>query len=444
MNKIERNRKELIRRYAVFTLSLFIIALGVSLITCSLIGTSPISSIPYVLSLHTPLSMGTFILLLNIVLIIGQMLMLGTEGIRRCRIELIMQLPVSILFGLFVDGTMLLLSFWAPQIYGIKLLSLLCGCCVMAAGISLEVLADVSMVSGEYFVHVTSQRFKQQFGNVKIGFDLTLVAVAMLCSWLMGQQIDGVREGTFIAAFLSGPLVKLITPRLKFVELWESSNSTATNEQKSQDIAPSQHLIITIAREYGSGGHEIGKQIAETLGIPFYDNAMIEMTATESGINEDTVRNLDQHLPHGLLYEMILQDYSSSIDGSISAEDALFVVQSRIIRKLAAQGSCVIVGRCSDYVLRDNPNCIHIYLHAEKAYKEHRAIAYYGIAPDKASAMVARTNAARQAHYAYYTSKRWDDIHNYHLVFDTSKVNANAICAAVVTLYSSRESAQSV
>lgn len=102
-----------------------------------------------------------------------------------------------------------------------KLTSLGLGCVSMAAGVSLEVLADVAMVSGEYFVHVASDRFKIHFGTVKLMFDVSLVVIAVACSWMLAGQIDGIREGTLLAALLTGPLVKLFLPRLRFVERWE-------------------------------------------------------------------------------------------------------------------------------------------------------------------------------------------------------------------------------
>lgn len=216
-----RSRDELLRRYFVFTVSLFFIALGVSLITRSLVGTSPISSIPYVLSCNSMLSMGTFIFILNLALMAGQMMMLGRRGIAQCKSELMMQLPVSVAFGLFVDLTMAMLSFYHPAGYLTKLSTIVLGCVSMAAGISLEVIADVSMVSGEYFVHVASRHFNKEFGTVKIMFDVSLVVLAVACSWLLAGHIDGVREGTLIAALLTGPLVKLIMPRLRFVSRWE-------------------------------------------------------------------------------------------------------------------------------------------------------------------------------------------------------------------------------
>lgn len=437
MNETKRTGKEIALRYLFFTISLFFIALGVSLITRALIGTSPISSIPYVLSLHSPLSMGVFILLLNVVLIIGQMMMLGIEGIKRCKVELVMQLPVSVVFGLFVDFTMALTGHWQPEAYYLCFASLLTGCVSIGIGIAIEVISDVSMVSGEYFVSIATKRSGREFGTVKIIFDVSLVVIAAALSLLFAGRIDGIREGTLTAAILTGPLVKLFMPRLRFIERL-IARGAGTSQEEIHGIGPSRHPVITIAREYGSGGHDIGEAIAGRLGIPFYDNKLMELAAAESGMSESTVRRYNQRLPHTLLYELVLQDYSAGIDDSLAPEDALFVAQSRVIRKLASEGACVIVGRCSDYVLRDNPNCIHIFLHASADFKERRAIEVDGIAPEKAAGHVSDQNAARAAHYAYYTGKRWDNPRNYDMVFDSSKVGAEAICEAVCSAYACR------
>ena len=256
-------KKELIRRYSVFAVALFVSALGVSLVTKSYLGTSPISSIPYVMSLNTPLTMGTYIFILNMFLIAAQMLILGRRGIVEKRIDLLMQIPVSVLFGLFIDLTMAMLGSYEPSLYGLKLLSLVVGCAVLALGVSLEVVADVTMVSGEYTVQIASKRFKIQFGTVKIAFDVTLVVVAVALSFILSGRIEGLREGTVIVALLTGPFVRLISPWLDFLRRWEVAGSAAPDETLRAGVS---HTVITISREYGSGGHMIGEQLAKALG----------------------------------------------------------------------------------------------------------------------------------------------------------------------------------
>lgn len=432
MDKNIRSKQEKTRRYIVFFISLFIMSFGVSLVTRSLMGTSPISSVPYVWSLNTALSMGTYIIILNAILIIAQLLMLGRQGIRDSKVELLMQIPVSLLFGVFIDITMSILSFWHPALYYEKLISCILGCCFMALGIALEVVADVCMNSGEYVLHIASRKLRKEFGTMKIMFDITLLVIAVGCSWIFAGRIDGVREGTIIVAILTRPLVRLIRPRLRFIDRWEEAPSAL--QPVEPQAAPAPHTVITIGREYGSGGHEIGEMLAKRLGVPFYDNAMMEMVAQESGFSEHTVRAYDQKLPHSLLFEMITQDFSVPVERSMSRKDALFVAQSRVIRRLARQGPCVIVGRCSDYVLRDCPGCIHIFLHASPQHKARRAVEFYGIPEEKAAVTVAQANSIRRDHYAYYTGKTWGDPKNYNAVYDTSTLPTTAVVASIAAL----------
>lgn len=437
MEKSVRSRTEILRRYIVFFISLFIMSFGVSLVTRSLMGTSPISSVPYVWSLNTALSMGTYIIILNAILILAQVLMLGAKGVKESKVELLMQIPVSLLFGVFIDITMAILSFWHPASYILQLISCVLGCAFMALGIALEVVADVCMNSGEYVLHIASRKLNKEFGTMKIMFDVTLLLIAVGCSWIFAGRIDGVREGTLIVAVCTGPLVRLFRPRLRFIDRWQEAPSNESAVTAAHGSASPSHAagpVITIGREYGSGGHDIGRLIATKLGIPFYDNSMMEMVARESGFSEQTVRDYDQRLPHSLLLEMIMQDHSIPLERSISKKDALFVAQSRVIRRLAGEGPCVIVGRCADFILRDNPDCIHIFLRAAAGHKAQRAVEFYGIDPDKASVVVAQTNASRRDHYSYYTGQTWGDPRNYHAVFDSSRISPEGIVDAVAAM----------
>ena len=429
-------KKELFRRYFVFAIALFVSALGVSVITRSYLGTSPISSIPYVLSLSTPLSMGTYIFILNMALIAGQMLMLGKQGIRERRIDLMMQIPISVLFGFFIDLTMNLLANFAPSVYGLKIVSLVIGCAILALGICFEVVANVTMVSGEYFVQIASKRFRKEFGFVKIAFDVSLVILAAIFSFSLAGHITGLREGTIIAALITGPFVRLFSPYLKFIERWECEETSSTDTPPTADSVTT-HVpsVITISREYGSGGHLIGEQIAKDLGIKFYDKDLIRLVAQESGLSEKFISEKEQHMPSSLLYQMIMQDYEVPIEKSLSPDDALFVAQSRVIRRLASKEPCVIVGRCADYILRDSPSCIHVFLHADRAHEIERAVNEYGISRETAAAEIERINRARETHYYHFTGRRWGDIRNYHLTCDTGIMENKQICAIIELLY---------
>lgn len=424
------DKRRLVKRYAIFTVGLFLCSLGVSLITRSDLGTSPISSTPYVASLHSSLSMGTYVFLLNLLLIAGQLLMLDRKQIRSCRFDLILQLPVSVIFGLFIDLTMGMLEGFRPEAYIWKAGGLMAGCIVMATGIALEVIADVTMNSGEYFVQIASRRFKLEFGNVKLGFDVSLVVFAVLLSLLLAHRIDGVREGTVVTALLTGPVVRLLRPRMRRIDAWIGEVPARKETEKLGFPA-----VITLSREYGSGGHEIGKRIAKELGIAFYDKEIIRQAAVESGWSVQKISRKEQHIPNRLLYETVLQDYEAPSDRKMSSDEELFSIQSRIIRRMAEKGPCLIVGRCADAVLRDFPSVVRVFLHASPDCKLKRAVEEYGLPAETAAAEIERINKARATHYRIFTGKNWGDSRNYSLCCDTGLMDAEQIEKIVCALY---------
>ena len=156
------------KRYLVFLVGLFISSLGVSLITKANLGTSPISAIPYVLSLNFPLTLGQFTIAFSLLLILLQLLILR----KNFKLEHLLQIPISVAFGYFIDMTMGLLTFVAPQSYPAKVLYLLIGCVVLAFGVYLEVLGDVAMLPGESFVRAIVMTWKTDFGTTKVCFCL--------------------------------------------------------------------------------------------------------------------------------------------------------------------------------------------------------------------------------------------------------------------------------
>lgn len=207
-------KKELSKRYIFFIIGLFINALGVSFITKASLGTSPISSIPYTLSNGFSLTMGEFTFILNMFLILGQIIFLRKDFEK---VQLL-QIPVSFLFAFFIDLTMAGLSFINPTIYIIKIIFLVTGCIILALGISMEVIADVVMLSGEAFVKAISSTMEKEFGITKIIFDGTLTIGACAISLILFHNIVGVREGTIIAALIVGLIAKFFNEKLGFID----------------------------------------------------------------------------------------------------------------------------------------------------------------------------------------------------------------------------------
>lgn len=200
------------KRYIIFILGLLVNSLGVSLVTKANLGTSPISSIPYVLSMNFSLSLGTFTVLFSLLLIWFQLLILQ----KNFKIEHLLQIPVAFAFGIFIDLSMALLGFLAPEQYGMKFFCLVLGCLILGIGVYMEILADVVMLPGESFVRSIVFRWKREFGLTKVAFDVSMTIGAGIISLLLAGKVAGVREGTVIAAVLVGFIARLIGSRLAF------------------------------------------------------------------------------------------------------------------------------------------------------------------------------------------------------------------------------------
>ena len=201
-------------RYAVFIIGLYFLTLGVVLIIRSSLGTSPISSFSYVLSLNTPLTLGMATFILNMLLIAGQFWFLRGIGTRRDYMEIMMQIPFSLLFSAFLDINMYLFRGMTPESYAGALAFLAVGCLIQAFGVVLEIKPNVVAMSGEGFVKYAARRFGKDFGRVKVMVDVGLVLLAVVTSLSMTHSIIGVRAGTLVAALGVGLLVSFINTRL--------------------------------------------------------------------------------------------------------------------------------------------------------------------------------------------------------------------------------------
>lgn len=204
---------EKLKRYVIFVIGLFINSLGVSFVTKASLGTSPISSIPYVLSLNFPFTLGQFTIFFSLLLIVIQLVILR----RNFKPEHILQIPVSVIFGYFIDVTMALLAFIQPQNYFSSIFYLLAGCIILGFGVYIEVLADVAMLPGESFVRAVTFIWKTDFGITKIIFDISMTVIAALLSFVFVHRLDGIREGTVIAALLVGFIARLFGRFLAFL-----------------------------------------------------------------------------------------------------------------------------------------------------------------------------------------------------------------------------------
>lgn len=177
--------------------------------------------------------------------------------------------------------------------------------------------------------------------------------------------------------------------------------------------------IITISRQYGSGGREIGAKLAEKLGIMFYDNELITRAAKESGFSEAAFEHAEMKANNSLLYSiaMGMNAYGNQDIGftHLSLDDQLYLAQSNVIRKVASESPCVIVGRCADYVLRDLDNVVHIFVWADLENRKQRAINVYQMKPVKAEEEILKIDKRRANYYNYHANEKWGRAENYHL-----------------------------
>ena len=206
--------KTLASKYLLFVAGLYFLSAGVVLILRSSLGTTPISSMNYVLSLNSPLTLGTWTFLINLFLIGGQFWFVRDCMTRRDVIEILLQIPFSFLFGAFIDLNMALTQELRPHNYVAAIALVLAGCFVQAVGVVFEIKPRVTMMSAEGFVNYASRRYGMDFGKFKVAFDITLVTLAVILSLVMSSRIEGIREGTLIAACLTGYIVSFLNRRI--------------------------------------------------------------------------------------------------------------------------------------------------------------------------------------------------------------------------------------
>lgn len=179
--------------------------------------------------------------------------------------------------------------------------------------------------------------------------------------------------------------------------------------------------IITISREFGSGGRTIGRLTAQRLGYAFYDGELVKKVAQETGFDEKYIEQEGEYAPvkSWFAYAFSARGMDAS-SGGMSNDDYLWATQYKVIREIAEKGRCVIVGRCADFILRDLENCLNVYIHANMAAREERIVRRYGEKPDSPRKRLEEKDKKRKLHYKRYTGQDWGVSQNYHLCLDSS------------------------
>lgn len=313
--------------------------------------------------------------------------------------------------------------------FGLALMALGTACFIAIPGSMLSVFSSDSLVIeigtigfriiGISFIpHVTSQFFPVFFQAV--GYSLKSSALTVLRTVILFVPLGYVFSRFGLNWFwLTFPVTELITSVAGFVFYCKFLEADYVRNKKTEypvlgnvpALQPSKPgVIITIARQHGSGGKQIGKLVAQQLGIPFYYKEMIALAAHESGLDAEFISDIHKNSPD-VLRDLYLS--TGSVRYAIAA-------QEKIIRKIADSGSCVIVGRAAGYVLRDYDNVVRIFVHAPKKYRTQRVMEIYGDTPAEVKKNIHRSDKARGVYYRHISDKRWEDGRNYQLVLDSS------------------------
>jgi len=202
--------------------------------------------------------------------------------------------------------------------------------------------------------------------------------------------------------------------------------------------------IITIGRQFGSGGREIGYQVAEALDIKLYDKDMLERAAKESGISQELFETHDEMPTNSFLYSLVMDTYSLGYSSGsytdMPINHKIFLAKFETIKRIADEGPCILVGRCADYALESYENCISVFIHAELDARIRRIARKYDVIDSKAKEMIVKTDKKRNNYYDYYTNKRWSDAQSYELCLNSGILGVEGTAQTIVNYVKLKES----
>lgn len=199
------------------------------------------------------------------------------------------------------------------------------------------------------------------------------------------------------------------------------------------------NFVITIGREFGSGGLDVARKLSDKLNVKYYDKELLAMAAKESGLCEEIFENHDEKPTNSFLYSLVMDTYS--VSGYTSApfldmplNHKVFLAQFDAIKKLAEKESCIIVGRCADYALAEHPNCISVFIHADMDFRINHVMETFDLTKEKAKDMIQKTDKKRASYYNYYSSKKWGDSRSYNLSLDSGQLGLDG-CVEMILNY---------
>ena len=201
--------------------------------------------------------------------------------------------------------------------------------------------------------------------------------------------------------------------------------------------------IITVGRQYGSGGREIGHKLAERLDIPFYDKELLSVAAKASGMSEEVFENYDEKPTNSLLYSLSMGTFAmGDADAAymnLPINHKVFLAQFDAIKSVAAKGGCVIVGRCADYALMNQPHVINTFIHADLDKRVARIMDRHGISAKEAEALIVKTDKRRANYYNFYSNKKWSAVDTYHLAVDSGAIGIERTVELIIAFANMKE-----
>lgn len=440
----DRTVPNMVLRIILMAIGLAFVAGSVALTRATGLGTSPISCFPATLSYLTPVTIGSWTFLLNTLFIILQIILLRREF----HPVQLLSVPITIVFSAMIDFFVPFCQLIPMPNYFLQLFFSVLGCFMTAFGVFLQVKASILTLPGEGIVLTVSRVTGIAFPKCKIGFDATNVIVATIVSLVCLGGLFGVREGTIISALAVGAIIGLynrLFPHFEtFCPIHGHITFTATTMESPTETAqtqggspfhsgPTTPLVITISRQFGSGGREIGQKIGKILNIPVFDRTLIELTAKESGFTPEYVKTHEHEVQGSILYNLYMQSYES-VGLKPTPTSDLWLAQARAITHLADQGSCVIVGRCAGTILSKRNNVFNVFIHAPLVPRIDRVMTREGVDHMKAVAMIERVDKERAEHCKQYVGAEWLDMQHYHLALDSSIISTDEAAELVARL----------
>lgn len=283
------------------------------------------------------------------------------------------------------------------------------------------------LLMGINFLEMTTSIVVQSLGNVKkatmvsfIRQIILFIPLACILCITFNKGIYGVLNAGPIADSITF-IIAIFVLKSKYKKLSKmEQNQDFKDEVVTGKIYNGPKVVITISREYGSGGRYVGKLLAEDLGVKFYDKELISLISKKTGLSSNYVEENDQKLAS-----------AKFVDNN---DDKIFIAEERVIKNLAKKESCVIVGRCADFILKDNKNVIKVFLYSDEKSKENRVIKYYNVPSNKAHSLINKVNKERKKHYKYYTNQNWDDMNNYDLALNVDSIGIKN-CVTLIENY---------